>query len=85
MAFRSQGLTLSYPLFLTFSPALPIIAACQCSMYHYYGDCPHTDKQWVNSDPTSGEEKAADPHWSTNALQHQAEIEGKVGRSYYKP
>ena len=54
-------------------------------MYHYYGDCPHTDKQWVNSDPTSGEEKAADPHWSTNALQHQAEIEGKVGRSYYKP
>ena len=82
-----QKWELTSPLLMYLSSSSPFLAACQCSMFFYYGNCPHTDKKWVQSE--AGEEKngqasSNDPHWSTNALQHQAKIEQKVGRAYFK-
>jgi Ca2+-binding EF-hand superfamily protein len=54
--------------------------ACECSMFHYHGECQHITKGWTKGD----DEEKVDPHWATNSLKHQAEVESKVGRSYYK-
>ncbi len=59
---------------------------CECSMNAIHGSCQHTDKSWTkgkNDKAGEGEEKL-DPHWAVNALTHQAQVETKVGRQYFK-
>ena len=57
---------------------------CTCAHYKAHGVCGHVDPSLSEVEKAAVDKLDFDPVFATQALQAQAEIEGKIGGSHYK-